>query len=134
MTQKRFFLTALICLMMSVSSFATDKVITANQLPEAAQTFVKEMFPNAAIIYVEIDDGKYEVYLNNGTEIKFDLKGNWNKVNCELNAVPARLVPASIADCVEGQFPEAVITKIDKEHYGYDLKFDRKYMTFGIDN
>lgn len=142
MTQKRFFLVALMCMIMSATTFASDRVITANQLPAAAQTFINQTFPGASIMYAEIDDGKYEVHLNDGTEINFDRKGNWDKVDCKLKAVPAHLIPATIASNVETQFSGTVITKIDKERYGYeielsnglDLKFNRQGMLSEIDD
>lgn len=142
MTQKRLFLVALMCMIMSATTFASDRVITANQLPAAAQTFINQTFPGATIMYAEIDDGKYEVHLNDGTEINFDRKGNWDKVDCKLKAVPAHLIPATIASNVETQFSGTVITKIDKERYGYeielsnglDLKFNRQGMLSEIDD
>ncbi len=142
MTQKRFFLVALMCMIMSATTFASDRVITANQLPATAQTFINQTFPGATIMYAEIDDGKYEVHLNDGTEINFDRKGNWDKVDCKLKAVPAHLIPATIASNVETQFSGTVITKIDKERYGYeielsnglDLKFNRQGMLSEIDD
>ena len=142
MTQKRFFLVALMCMIMSATTFASDRVITANQLPAAAQTFINQTFPGASIMYAEIDDGKYEVHLNDGTEINFDRKGNWDKVDCKLKAVPAHLIPATIASNVETLFSGTVITKIDKERYGYeielsnglDLKFNRQGMLSEIDD
>lgn len=142
MTQKRLFLVALMCMIMSATTFASDRVITANQLPAAAQTFINQTFPGASIMYAEIDDGKYEVHLNDGTEINFDRKGNWDKVDCKLKAVPAHLIPATIASNVETQFSGTVITKIDKERYGYeielsnglDLKFNRQGMLSEIDD
>ena len=142
MTQKRFFFFALMCMIMSATTFASDRVITANQLPATAQTFINQTFPGATIMYAEIDDGKYEVHLNDGTEINFDRKGNWDKVDCKLKAVPAHLIPATIASNVETQFSGTVITKIDKERYGYeielsnglDLKFNRQGMLSEIDD
>lgn len=142
MTQKRLFLAALMCVIMSATTFASDRVIAVNQLPAAAQTFVDQTFPGANIMYAEIDDGKYEVHLNDGTEINFDRKGNWDKVDCKLKAVPAHLIPAAIASNVETQFSGTVITKIDKERNGYeielsnglDLKFNRQGLLIEIDD
>lgn len=142
MTQKRLFLAALMCVIMSATTFASDRVIAVNQLPAAAQTFINQTFPGATIMYAEIDDGKYEVHLNDGTEINFDRKGNWDKVDCKLKAVPAHLIPATIASNVETQFSGTVITKIDKERNGYeielsnglDLKFNRQGLLIEIDD
>ena len=132
--------------MLSVSCFADDKIIPVEQLPVAAKTFVNETFPNTTISYatkdVEFKGTKYEVRLADGTEIDFDKKGNWDKVDCQLKAVPAALIPAEISQFVKTNHPNTIIVKIDKERYGYDielsndleLKFNKKGQLIGIDD
>ena len=126
MKKSVFFLAALVCMMMqSVSTFAAYRLISKEQLPAAAQAFIQKTFPGQTISYAKIDfDGRktYEVRLNNGTEVEFDKSGTWDKVDCNYSAVPANLVPANIADYVKSNFPDAVIVKIDKERYGYDIE------------
>lgn len=138
MRQIKYLFVALMCVMMSASCVADDRIIPASQLPAAAQAFIKKTFPERTISYAKVDrDGTsktYEVRLDDGTELEFDKKGNWDKVDCETKAVPASLVPATIANYVKGNFPGTFIEKIDKERYGYeielsndlDLKFDKK--------
>ncbi|MBQ4174977.1 MAG: PepSY-like domain-containing protein, partial [Prevotella sp.] len=85
---------------------------------------------------------KYEVMLNDGAKIDFDKRGNWDKVDCETYAVPAALIPASIAQYVKTNFPGTIIIKIDKERYGYDielsndieLKFNQSGALIGMDD
>ena len=132
--------------MQSVTCLADDMVIPVGQLPEAAKTFVKKNFPNTAISYVtkemEFMGATYEARLADGTEIDFDKKGNWDKVDCQLKAVPAALIPAEISQFVKTNHPDAIIVKIDKERYGYDielsndleLKFNKKGQLIGIDD
>ena len=126
MKKSVFFLAALVCMMMqAVSTFASDRIITKEQLPAAAQTFIQKTFPGQTISYAKIDfDGRktYEVRLSNGTEVEFDQNGTWDKVDCNFSAVPADLVPANIANSVKSSFPDAVIVKIDKERGGYDIE------------
>ena len=146
MKKSVFFLAALVCMMMqTVSTFANDRLIPAEQLPAAAKTFIQKTFPGQAISYAKIDfDGrkKYEVRLSNGTEVEFDKNGTWDKVDCNVTAVPANLVPANIANYVKSNFPGAKIVKIDKERYGYEielsndleLKFNKSGQLFNIDD
>ena len=126
MKKSVIFLAALMSMMMqTVSTFASDRIITKEQLPAAAQTFIQKTFPKQAISYAKIDfDGRktYEVRLSNGTEVEFDKNGTWDKVDCNFSAVPADLVPANIANSVKSSFPDAVIVKIDKERGGYDIE------------
>ena len=79
MKTNKFFLLAFAALLMhSAVSFADDRMIPAEQLPAAAQTFVKKTFPNSSIVYAEKDgyaNPTYEVRLMNGTKVEFDRKG-----------------------------------------------------------
>ncbi len=147
MKKSVFFLAALMCMMMnSVATFANDMIIPATQLPAAAQSFIQNTFPGQTVSYAKVDRDfgrtTYEVCLNNGTELEFNKNGEIDKVDCNFSAVPAHLVPATIADYVKTNFAGATIVKIDKERYGYDvelsneleLKFNKKGQLMNIDD
>jgi hypothetical protein len=127
MKKQVLFLAALTCMMVhSVSALANDRIIPVNQLPEAAQKFVKATFPGQTISYatVDMDFGSktYEVRLDNCVEIEFDKNGTWDKVDCNYIAVPSDLVPVAIAEYVKTNFAGTKIVKIDKEHGGYEVE------------
>lgn len=138
MKQMKNLFMALVCLMMSTACVAGDRVIPVEQLPAAAKAFIQKNFPGRTISYAKIDrDGLktiYEARLDDGTEVDFDKKGNWDKVDCEKKAVPASLIPAGIANYVKANFPGTFVETIDKERNGYevelsnklDLRFDKK--------
>lgn len=142
MKHAKFFLLALLCLFVSASSCADDEPIPADRLPAAAKAFVQANFPEAKIIYAEKDGNSYECRLNDGIQIEFDKKGNWKKVDCNFTAVPAVLVPKPIQQYVATNFTGCVITKIEKERYGYDielsndidLKFNYQGVLIGMDD
>ncbi len=147
MKKSTLFLAALLCMMMqTVSTLASDRLIPTEQLPAAAMVFIQENFPGEGVTYAkkDFDNGrrKFEVRLNNGVELDFDKKGNWDKVDCQLNAVPAHLVPEVIANYVNTSYPNTMVVKIDKERYGYkiklsndlELKFNKQGMLFDIDD
>lgn len=130
----------------SIAVADTDIPITPDKLPAAAQTFIKQYFPEQTIIFAEKDvdfmKTKYEVHLDDGSEINFTGNGDWDKVECKLRPVPAALVPEAIATTVQAQFPGSAIMKIDKEKYGWeielnndlDLKFSKTGQLYGIDD
>ena len=131
MKKQVLFLAALTCMMVhSVSALANDRIIPVNQLPEAAQKFVKATFPGQTISYatVDVDFGSktYEVRLDNCVEIEFDKNGTWDKVDCNYNAVPAHLIPACIAMYVKTQFADATVVKIDKDRNGYNVELSNE--------
>lgn len=143
MKSMKFMLVALVCLLVSTVSYADGRVIPVTQLPEGAKTFVATHFPGKKIFYAQKDGRKYEVRLDDGTEIDFDRKGVWDKVDChDFQAVPATIIPAPIASYVQTNFSTFFITKIDKERYGYsielsndiELKFDKLGNLIGVDD
>ncbi|MBP5507068.1 MAG: PepSY-like domain-containing protein [Prevotella sp.] len=147
MKKSTLFFAALLCMMMqSVSTFAGDKLIPTEQLPAAAMAFIQENFPGEGVMFAkkDFDNGRrqYEVHLNNGVQLDFDKKGNWDKVDCQFNAVPAHLVPTVIANYVQTSYPGSVVVKIDKERYGYkielsndlEMKFNKQGALFDIDD
>lgn len=146
MKATRFSMVALVFVVALTSCFAKDKMITPEQLPAAARTFITTNFPDNPVLFAQKDSEfmktRYEVRLKDGTEIDFDKKGEWDKVDCKLKAVPAALVPQPIATYVETNFPGVQIVKIDKERHGYDielsndldLKFNHSGMLIGMDD
>lgn len=123
-----------------------DSIITADRLPDAARSFINEYFAENTISYIKKDRGltntSYEVVLQDGTEIEFDKSGNWDSIDCKMNAVPAGLVPAAISEYVQVNFPGQLIVKIDREAFGYEielssdleLKFDKNGKMLEIDD
>ena len=133
---------AAICLLFTAVSCAHDRIIPVTQLPAQAQTFIKTYFADKTVAYAKQDGAKYEVKFNDGAEVEFDRKGNWDNVDCKFTAVPDAIVPEQIKNYVAANHPGALITKIDKERYGYEielsnsleLKFDRNFNLFDIDD
>ena len=131
--------------MMSVTTFAFDRIITVQELPAKVQTFIKTYFPTQTVMYAKIDKDiriTYEVCLNDGTEIEFNSNGVWDKVDRKHLPVPSKLIPVAISDYVKTHYPNTQIIKIDKEGRGYDielsnnleLSFNKRYQLIDIDD
>ena len=105
-----------------------DRPISPDQLPAAAKTFIQQNFPDLTIAYAEIDQEyaktTYEVRLSDGTKVEFKGDGQWDKVDCKYKAVPTVLVPEVIVNYVSAHYVGALITKIDKELYGYEIELN----------
>ena len=90
--------------------------------------------------------GRLSFYVVNaiadGCTIDFDKKGNWTEVDCKKNAVPAALIPASVKDYVKANFPNEIITKIERKSTGievelandFSLKFNKKGQFVSLDD
>ncbi|MBR3087839.1 MAG: PepSY-like domain-containing protein [Prevotella sp.] len=142
----RFYMVALMCMMVATTTFAFDRQVPQQKLPAAAKAFIQKNFSGKNIVYVEEDvefmKTTYAVRLNDGTKVEFDSKGVWDKVDCKIKSVPKAAVPSSIAGYVKVNFPESAIVKIEKNRYGYevslsnkvDLRFNRKGQFSGFDD
>lgn len=123
-----------------------DKAIAFEQLPEKAQAFVKQHFPEGKVAMVKMEaewfDTSYEVMFNNGDRIEFNKKGEWTEVKCSTTGVPEAIIPEKIKEYVKANYPEAKVLRVEKDKYGYEIKlsnhweikFDTKFNVVDMDN
>ena len=126
MKNMRFFFMALALTLFSVSLSARDEIISEQQLPAAAKTFVKQYFKNRTVSLakkdVDLGSTSFDVVLNSGTKIEFNAKGEWKEVDCAPAVVPAALIPAAIAKYVKANYANLKIVKIERDAAGYDIE------------
>ena len=122
-----------------MSGYAFDKYsIDRNDLPEAAQNFLKEYFPKAKVGMVKTDKHllkktDYDVKLVNGTKIEFNNAGKWTSVDCKTREVPEGIIPRSIRTYVKKNFQDVKIVKIEKTTTKYEVKLsDDVELTFNL--
>ena len=129
-------------------AFAGD-VITQDvkQLPLTARNFINQYFSKPQVSHIKIETNilqskKYEVLLTDRTEIDFDSNGNWTEVDCKKVAVPGALIPVFVKEYVKTNFPQEIITKIERGRNGvevelgndYSLKFNNKGKFVSMDD
>lgn len=131
----------------TVSRADNDRPITLEQLPAAAQTFLKTHFADLTLAYA-VEDPKfvgseYEVTYTDRTEVDFRSNGEWSSVERRYAAVPASVVPTQISDYVaKSSFPNQYIKKIERDAYtweielsnGIEIKFDKEFRVIDIDD
>ena len=123
-----------------------DKVITVNELPAAAQTFIGKYFGAKKVMLVKKDkEGVktyYDVLMADGTKLEFDKKGEWRDIETKSEGVPATLVPTEISSYVSKNYPDQRILQIDRDRSGFqielsnglDLEFNKKFQLVEIDD
>jgi len=144
---KKILLSALAVATLAVTpTMAEDVAITAQQLPQEAQKFLKEYFTQnkvaAAMHDRDVSDNDYTVILDDGTKIEFDAKGRWESVKSRVGKMPVGVVPAKIQGYITAHYPTLGVEKIERKRYGYeveltndlDLKFDSNGRFVGIDD
>lgn len=144
-TIKTLTMTLLFVLQMTACN-AGDKVITSNDLPAAAQTFISKYFGGKQMSLVKKDkEGMkthFDVIFADGTKLEFDNKGEWRDIEAKKDGVPAELVPAEISSYVSQNYPGQRILQIDRTRTRYEvdlsngleLKFNKRFKLVGIDN
>ena len=123
-----------------------DRVITFDQLPEKAKTFITTNFADQKVSYAkeetDIFEVTYEVVFSQGTKIEFDSKGEWKEIDCKYTMLDEKFVPDQIKAYVAKQWPDVKFVKIDKGRYGYEveltngleLTFDKNFNLIEIDD
>ena len=74
MKSLKYFLLMAVMMVMGLNAMADDddRVITYNQLPQAAQDFLKQNYPGKVVLKLERRRMGYEVRINNGLEVEFN--------------------------------------------------------------
>lgn len=144
---KKLFSIALLSIIISGSACAkNEKVITKEELPEKALSFINTYFSQKEISFVLSEQEgltiEYEVRFANGAKAEFDKNGELDKIDCNTQAVPEGVVPQAVKDYVKAKFPKDKITEWGKDDRrwkaeltnGLELIFDKNYKFIKIDD
>ena len=143
---KKIFI-ALACVFTLAANACADNYqpINRDQLPGQAQTFLSTYFPKAKVSLIrketDVMELSYDVIFTDGCKVEFDRKGNWTEVDCLTLPVPAGIVPEAINKVISTHYPEAKVTKIERDHREVDVKlsnhveltFNKKLQLIDID-
>ena len=106
--------------------------VPLSSIPQNAQSFIRQHFPNIEVTYIERDWDDIEVYLANGTQIEFFPNGDWKEVKTYTN-MPDSILPANVMATVKRTYPQAAIIKIEKQYTIFEVKLNNM-MELYIDN
>ncbi len=123
-----------------------ESVVTLDTLPANAQVFLTQNFSDYPVSYAIKEFNEYNVTLINGTEIEFNGKGEWKKVDMNHGVIPAAvlaMLPASINSFLTASFANVPVEKIEKGFWpaykvelvnGLELEFNSKGICKNIDD
>ena len=134
---KKLFLLLVSVFTMQVAMADNDNPVTFEQLPQAAQAFIKQNFADREIAFAKVDkdwfDATYDVLFTNGEKLEFNKKGEWKEMQCKLNSVPEKALPAAIVKFVNDKYPGAKVISIEKDRYEYEVKLSNFWeITFDL--
>lgn len=136
--KKVLFMTFIFAISMSLNA-SNDRPVTFEQLPQKAQQFIKQHFPDLQISIAKQDmdltDKNYDVIFVNGDKIEFSSDGEWTNIDCKYGNVPESAIPSEILNFIKTYHKELNIIKIEKNRRNYEVKlknkleliFDKKY-------
>ncbi len=140
---KKYLFLMVALLTMSFSAKADhDQVITFDQLPEAAQTLLKQYFAGKVPLVVTMDWDDFNIVYESGEKVEFDKQGNWKEFQCMASGVPSELIPEQIKNHIKATFPGTTILKLDRNRRGYEVKlsngleveYNRDFQVIDIDD
>lgn len=114
---KRFFTLLMVSVFCLSAISGCKSVVTFEQLPTEAQTFLTENFSASPVSYAVKECNEYDVVLTDGTEIEFNGKGEWESVDMNHGAVPATVLatlPPSIVSHLTTSFANVPVEKVKK--------------------
>ena len=128
---KKLFLLLVSVFTLQFASADNDKPITFEQLPAAAQQFVKTHFAAEKVVFAKMEseffDKSYEVLFASGNKVEFDKQGNWTDVKCKYSQVPADVVPQAIRKFLDSRYPNVQILTLEKDRYSYEVKLSNRW-------
>ena len=125
----------------STVSADNDRPISVSELPEKAQQFIRQHFPNEKVSFAKMErelfDTTYEVIFTSSSKVEFLKNGDWKEVDCKYSTVPAAIIPQQIA-----HYPDTSVVQIDRDKRDYEVKltngleltFDLKFNLIDIDD
>ena len=143
MKKYRFFMLMAMVMMMSLTMSADDddRVITYEQLPETAQSLLKQHFAKKVPLVVTADWDDFTVVYESGEKVEFNKNGEWKSIECRTSKVPAAVVPEQIIDYVTKNYPGKSVVKIERHRSVYEVKisngmeieFNRNFQVIDVD-
>ena len=126
---------------LTMSADDDDRVITYDQMPQAAQTFLKQHFAKKVPLVVTADWDDYTIRYESGEKVEFDKKGNWKDIECYSTKVPAAVVPEQINAYLNQNYPGKLVIKLERHRSVYEVKlnngmeieFNRNFQVIDVD-
>ncbi|GIJ94120.1 hypothetical protein CAPN002_13380 [Capnocytophaga stomatis] len=116
-------LTTMLFLLVGMTINAQETIITHNELPHNAQSFIKKHFSKYTLDYVILDkeffsSDDYTVRFSEGIKIEFDEKGDWTEIDGNYTEIPTEFISKNILSYVKTKFINTKIVKIEKGIFG----------------
>ena len=93
---------ALLVALLFASVLFADMVVPISALPQPAQSFIQNTFPN----------------------------GEWESIDSDYTPIPPTVLPNAVQNTLKSSYPQALITDIEKEFGNYKIKLNNMMELF----
>ena len=124
---------ALLALLAGVSTALAEIVVSASELPKTAQTFISTHFKGVGVGLVKKDMSRFEVLLQDGTRLGFNINGEWVRVGSKYKPIPTSFVPSAVLSKLGAAQGGASVSAVHRELDGYKFRLDNGTRLF-VDN
>ncbi len=133
---KKIILSIVAVMAFASSAFAlkfadSNRPISFEELPAAAQDFVRRNFSEMEHSYIDMErelfSTEYTIIFTDGSKIQFDEDGLWEDIDFEYTAIPDSAIPAKILSYVKAKFPKDTITDIERKRNGFEVQLKNKF-------
>lgn len=99
-----------------------DQPIPVSSLPNEITNYISANFPGLTIVWAEIDEDEYEVYLSDGTEVYFDRRGRFLEVDRDRDAINLANLPQNILSYINTNYPNDSIVEAELDDNFYEVE------------
>lgn len=109
---------------MSTTGTGTTKsqTVPVSSLPTNIIEYVDGNFPGLTIMEAELDDNDFDIELNNGLELSFDVNGQFIGWETDSHAVAVEMLPLSVSEYVFANYSGQIISDAEQDIHGYDVE------------
>lgn len=122
----KLFAATLVMILSIIPVRAKDKLITIEDLPGKAVTFIYTHYSGTKVEKVEKENrgnAKYDVIFVNGHEVEFNKEGDWCKVDApDNNTIPSKIIPSKIQGYINSKYSGWGVNEIEKTGKGYNVE------------
>lgn len=111
--------------------------LSEKDLPRIANSLISKYFQEDSVIYIDQSKNRsYHVFLESGTQIDFDRKGNWSEMSSKKKGLPESvlsILPKQAKEYLNKGKTNEKILRIEKKSYGYRVHLGQpndRYVSF----
>lgn len=103
-------------------SIDREELIDPADLPQSVLSYISQNYPNTTILYAELDDNYYEVKLDIGIELYFDLSGNYLGLSADDLVIDPADLPATVLSYIQQNYPNVQILSAELDDNLYEVE------------